>query len=87
MSQQTLEQSEALVFNNMVLYPMNPDLNNTRLWLRNALANASVFLAHFLLVSFSFYSEYFVTTIFIFSMYIQIEFSETLMLHWQYLEH
>ncbi|CAG8476415.1 10558_t:CDS:2 [Funneliformis mosseae] len=41
MSQQTLEQSEALVFNNMVLYPMNPDLNNTRLWLRNALANAS----------------------------------------------
>ncbi|CAI2168741.1 4442_t:CDS:2 [Funneliformis geosporum] len=41
MSQQTLEQSEAFVFNNMVIYPMNPDLSNTRLWLRNALANAS----------------------------------------------
>jgi hypothetical protein len=45
MSQQTLEHPEALVFNNMAVYPnpTNPDLNNTRLWLRNALANAPVF--------------------------------------------
>jgi hypothetical protein len=40
MSQQTLEQSEALVINNMVVYPMNTDLNNTRLLLRNVLASA-----------------------------------------------
>ncbi|PKY38505.1 UEV-domain-containing protein [Rhizophagus irregularis] len=41
MSQQTLEHPEALVLNNMTVYPnpTNPDLNNTRLWLRNALAN------------------------------------------------
>jgi hypothetical protein len=73
MSQQTLEQSEALVINNMVVYPMNPDLNNTRLWLRNVLASAKVFSHHFNLFS-NLFPKILPQSFCIFSMFIQIEY-------------